>query len=90
MVTIRKTNKDVAMTDSTLYDSYLSYFASAKILDRTPMTKDQFQKVWATLAETKRQFWGKRFRMGFDAVVESEAELYGDSLGSLVSSSKAA
>lgn len=78
------------MTDSTLYDSYLNYFASAQVFGRAPMTKDQFQKVWSTLADPKREFWAKRFRKGFECVVESESDLYRDSLGRLVTSSKAA
>ena len=78
------------MTDLALYDLYLRYFECARMFDCTPMAKDEFYRVWDTLPETKRQFWTQRFRKGFDAVVDLEAAKYGNSLGRIVSASKAA
>jgi hypothetical protein len=78
------------MINTTLYNSYLKYFACAKAPGCQPMSPEIFQQLSLSLSATKRELWAKKFRKGFEQVVLSEAVSYRNAFGDPALPAKAA
>ena len=78
------------MTDTTLYNSYLQYFSSANAAGCQPMTIEGFQHFWKSLLDSEREVWAKKFRIGFERVVSTEATFYRNAFKNSARPAKAA